>query len=133
MATPELGIDRRLRQELDRLGQEFLADILGQETTRNPANVPALADLAHVLTRLGRLEDGLAVDRRLVDLEPTNPTVHYNLACSLALLSRPLEAMDALEESVRNGYNDLEHLLADDDLASLRTERRFADLAQALQ
>ena len=71
MATPELGIDRRLRQELDQIGQEFLVEILGREINRNPGNVPALADLAHVLTRLGRVEDGLAVDRRLVDLEPS--------------------------------------------------------------
>jgi Flp pilus assembly protein TadD len=128
-----LGIDRRLRGELDRLGQEFLADILGREVERHPRNLSALADLAHVLTRLGRLEDGLAIDRRLVRLEPDNPTVHYNLACSLALLGRKEEALDALEAAVANGYDDVEHLLADEDLALLREERRFRGLAQKLE
>jgi Flp pilus assembly protein TadD len=132
MSSPELGLDRRLREQLDQAGQEFLAEILGRETSRNPDNIHALADLAMVLTRLGRHEDGLAVDLRLVNLEPENPAVHYNLACSLALLDRKDDALDALEAAIEQGYDDLEHLLADDDLACLREESRYDFLAQAL-
>jgi Flp pilus assembly protein TadD len=130
---PPLGIDRSLRAKLDRLGEEFLADFLGREVERHPYNAGALADLAHVLTRLGRLEDGLAIDRRLVRLEPENPTVQYNLACSLALLQRADEALDALERAVELGYDDAEHLLADEDLAALRGEERFVGLARQLE
>lgn len=132
MSSPELSLDRRLREQLDQTGQEFLAEILGRETSRNPDNVHALADLALVLTRLGRHEDGLAVDQRLVILEPQNPAVHYNLACSLALLDRKDDALDALEAAIEQGYDDLEHMLADDDLACLRGEGRFDLLARTL-
>jgi len=132
-ARSQLGVDRRLRAELDRLGEEFLADFLGREVERHPWNAPALADLAHVLTRLGRLEEGLAIDLRLVRLEPDNPTVHYNLACSLALLGRTDESLDALEASVAFGYDDAEHLIADDDLASLREDERFVSLMRKLE
>ena len=130
---PPLGIDRGLRAKLDRLGEEFLADFLGREVERHPSNAMALADLAHVLTRLGRLEDGLAIDRRLLRLEPDNPTVLYNLACSLALLRRADEALDALERAVALGYDDAAHLLADEDLAALHGEERFTELARQLE
>jgi Flp pilus assembly protein TadD len=128
-----LGVDRRLRAKLERLGEEFLADFLGREVERHPNNVAALADLAHVLTRLGRLEEGLATDRRLVRLEPENPTVHYNLACSLALLQRIDEALESLGAAVALGYDDAEHLLADEDLVALRDDERFVDLARKLE
>ena len=128
----QLGLDRRLRAELEQLGQEFLADILGREAERRPENLAALADLAHVLTRLGRLEEGLVIDRRLVRLEPDNPTVHYNLACSLALLQRIDESLDALAQAIQFGYDDAEHLLRDEDLAALRAEERFQEMARRL-
>lgn len=133
MSHDPLRLDRGLRGRLDRLGKEFLADILARETGRRPRNVPALAELAHVLTRLGRFEDGLRIDRRLVELEPNNPTIHYNLACSLCLLERPDEALDALEIAAELGYDDPVHLLEDEDLASLRSDPRFVELVRKLE
>ncbi len=122
------SLPRPLRGRLDRLGQEFLAAFLQAATARHPRNVEALAELAGVLTRLGRLEEGLAADEKLVGLVPENPTVHYNLACSLALLGRKDSALDALERAVDLGYDDPGHLVADEDLISLRDEARFRDL-----
>lgn len=133
MSRDPLGLDRPLRERMDRLGQEFLARILGTETTRHPDNVEALADLGHVLTQLGRVEEGLAADRRLVELQPGNATAHYNLACSLALLERADEAIESLEAAIGLGYDDLDHLLADEDLASLRDKPRFQELAGRLE
>ena len=64
MARPDpLRLDRSTRERLDRIGQEFLADILTRETVRRPENLVALSELAHVLTRIGRFEDGLEVTR----------------------------------------------------------------------
>jgi tetratricopeptide (TPR) repeat protein len=120
------------RARLEHAGREFLADILARETLRHPENAAALAELAHVLTRLGRLEEGLRADQALLRLVPDDPTVHYNLACSLALLERPDQALDALERAIDLGYDDPEHLLADEDLAGLRAERRFRELLRRL-
>jgi len=117
---------------LEALGLEFLAGILEVELRRHPENLPALAELGHVYTRAKRFEEGLAVDRELARRRPEDPTVHYNLACSLALLGRVEEALDALERSVELGYDDAEHLLADEDLAALRAEPRLAAIVRAL-
>ena len=125
--TPEL------QERLERVGDEFLADILARAATRHPDNVGALTDLAAILTRLGRLEEGLAVDERLVRLVPGDPTVHYTLGCSLALLGRRQAALDALEHAFVLGYRDTEQLLADDDLRALRDEPRYLKLVERLQ
>lgn len=115
------------------LSLEFLARFYAAETARHPHNVDALAELGHVYTQQGRYPEGLAVDRRLVRLVPENPTVHYNLACSLALVERPDEALDALEAAVERGYDDVQQLLADGDLTSLREEPRFRELVSRLE
>ena len=121
------------RERLARTGLEFLAEFLAVEARRHPDNLEALAELGQALTLLGRHVEGLEVDRRLVRLAPENSTVHYNLACSLALLERPEEALDALRRSVELGYDDAEHLIADEDLASLRERPEFRELLQRLR
>ena len=117
---------------LDALGLEFLAGILEVELGRHPENLPALIELGHVYTRARRFEKGLEVDRELVRRCPADPTTHYNLACSFALLHKSEEAIDELERAVVLGYEDAEHLLADEDLASLRGSVRFEAIVQAL-
>lgn len=130
---PELELSPRLEAELNEIGLSFLADILEVETERNPANVDALAELGHVYTRLRRYAHGLEVDRKLVRLVPDNPTVHYNLACSLSILGDTERALDALEQAVGLGYDDPGFMQADEDLARLRSEERFIQLVERLQ
>lgn len=116
----------------ERPGLEFLAEFLETAIRHRPDNVEALAELGHVYTRLGRLSQGLEIDRLLVRLVPDNPTVHYNLACSLALSGSPAQALDALEAAVRLGYTDAEFLVEDGDLASVRSDPRFRELLRKL-
>jgi tetratricopeptide (TPR) repeat protein len=115
------------------VGLDFLAEVLARETARHPENLDALSELGHVYTRLGRYQDGLSIDRELVRRAPGDATAHYNLACSLALLGTFDEALRELEAAVELGYDDLAHLLGDDDLASLRALPRFLALVRALQ
>ena len=121
-----------LAATFDALGVEFLTGILEVEVSRHPENLAALCELGHLYTRSKAYEKGLAVDRELVRLRPDDATSHYNLACSLALIGESLAALDALERAVELGYDDAEHLLADEDLATLRGTRRFRAVLSAL-
>ena len=115
------------------MGLEFLADFLGRARRHHPEDVEVLAELATTLTRLGRHEEGLSLDRRLVELLPDDATARYNLACSLALCHASAAALVELERAIELGYSDAEHLLADEDLASLRQEPSFLALVERLR
>ncbi len=130
---PPFSLRAEVRQQLASEGQAFLADFLTRATQRTPDNLSALAELAHVLTRLGRLQEGLDADRKLVELDPHNPTFHYNLACSLTLIGDKVAALEALATSVALGYDDVEHLLDDEDLSALHEEAGFRTLVERLR
>ncbi len=129
---PAFPLRPELQERLDLSGQEFLARFLSLGSKRNPSNLVVLSELAQVLTLLGRYQEGLEVDLKLAALSPQDELVHYNLACSYSLLSRHSEALDALERSIDLGYNDLAHLLQDEDLMALDSEPRFHELTKRL-
>jgi len=96
------------------------------------ANAPnyaeALSSLGNLYTRRGEYVKGLEIDRRLVELRPDDPIVHYNLACSLSLLHEPGEALAELEKAIALGYNDFAFMLSDSDLENVRQDPRFFEL-----
>ena len=97
---------------------------------RDPKDVRVLEVLAHHYTKNGRIADGLRIDRRIVRHDPENPLAHYNLACSLALKKRKKEAVESLRDAVERGYGDIDWMLRDDDLASLREYTPFLQLVK---
>ncbi len=122
-----------LRESLARAGWNFLTEFLEVETRLHPENIDAVSELGSAYTRQGRYEEGLAQDRRLVQLVPQNPTAHYNLACSLCLTGRIDPALDSLRQACDLGFRDADHLERDEDLTKLRTDPRFRELVLQLR
>ena len=98
---------------------------------KNPNFVDALVPLAEAYTRRGFYDKGLQIDKRLARLRKDDPIIHYNLACSLALLSHKDQAFTALKRAIELGYSDFEYLKRDSDLRSLRDDPRFQALFEA--
>lgn len=96
----------------------------------SPDFVDALVPLAELYTQKGLHKKALVLDRRLARLKPEDPAVHYNLACSLALIGEKDLAFQALERAIETGYHDFEHLIRDSDLKSLHSDPRFQKLAK---
>ncbi len=94
----------------------------------NPNFIDALIPLAEVYTRKGMYDKGLQIDKRLARLKKEDPTVHYNLACSLALVGDKDDALEALERAIKLGYRDFDHMKKDSDLKTLREDPRFKSL-----
>jgi tetratricopeptide (TPR) repeat protein len=124
---------QRLAPLLAPAGLEFEIRFFESARRRDPDSQPVLEALGHAYTRRGRLEDGLAVDRRLAQLRPKDPIVHYNLACSYSLLGSKEDGLDALERAIALGYDDLEHLENDRDLDGIRGEERFVALVEKIR
>lgn len=89
--------------------------------------------LAGLYPQVGRLSDGLKMDRRLVRLQPANPTAHYNLACSLALTRRRTAAIRSLRHAVELGYTDFDWMSQDPDLEALNQLPAFVALLDRLK
>ena len=89
---------------------------------RDPSYLDALQLLGDNYTKRGKFLAGLRVDQRLAVLCPRDPLVYYNLACSLCLTRRFIEAADALEQSINLGYRDFRWLAEDPDLHALRKQ-----------
>ncbi len=121
-----------LRSRLERTGAEFLAGYFETELRQKPENLAAWVELGHLYTRLGRIKEGLDVDRELARRLPEDSTVRYNLACSLALNGEIDMAFAELERALERGYCDAEHLAQDQDLVALRADPRFGALLERL-
>lgn len=124
----KIELDAETERYTEKIGEEFLASIYRAATVRHPEDIGVLSELGHVYTRLGRYQDGLEVDHKLVAFAPEDPTIRYNLACSLALLGRKDEALETLEIAIQLGYSDFEFMVADEDLSDLRDDPRFQSL-----
>jgi tetratricopeptide (TPR) repeat protein len=100
---------------------------------RLPRYTEVIELLGGLYTKAGRIADGLKMDRKLVRLQPANATAHYNLACSLALSDRPLDALAALRRAVALGYADHDWMLRDPDLKSLAPDPAFQEILDAVK
>jgi tetratricopeptide (TPR) repeat protein len=118
---------------LDLAALRFQIGICEEVLRISPADTEALRFLAHAYIAVGRLDDGLAADRRLVELLPHDPRARYNLACSCALTGRTDEALDRLREACDLGFDDLNLLRRDRDLDALRAHPRYKEVERELQ
>src|SRR5574341_481667 len=74
--------------EFKKEGEEFTIWFFEDIIEKNPNHVACLMYLGNVYTANGMYEKGLMVDQKLSLLRPKDPTAHYNLACSCALLKK---------------------------------------------
>lgn len=112
--------NRKTVRDLD-IKIDFLEGLL----RRDPDYVEALQILGDHYTQRGKFEQSLKVDQQLSRLEPGNPLVFYNLACSYCLNDEYDLAAAALEKALSLGYNDFKWLAKDPDLRQLRKHPVF--------
>lgn len=119
------------RKKLSRVEQRDLdtkIEFIEGLVRRDPNYVDALQILGDHYTQRGRISEGLKVDERLARLEPANPLVFYNLACSYSLAGEIDQAATALGKALRLGYRDFDWLAKDPDLKALRSDAAFNEL-----
>jgi tetratricopeptide (TPR) repeat protein len=99
---------------------------------RDPGYVEALQILGDHYTQRGLFEHSLKVDQQLSQLEPRNPLVFYNLACSYSLNRELALAVAALENALTLGYRDFKWLARDPDLRPLRQHPLYRSIEQKI-
>jgi tetratricopeptide (TPR) repeat protein len=112
---------------------QFEIDFFEAVHRRCPDYLDVVGLLGGLYTRVGRITDGLKMDRKLVRLDPENPTAHYNLACSLALCRKRPDAIRSLRKALALGYDDLDWMQRDPDLEILKHDPEFQQLLRQLK
>lgn len=121
-------LNRRETRELD-VKIQFMEGIV----ERDPHYVEALQILGDHYTQRGRFTHSLKVDKQLSRLEPRNPLVFYNLACSYCLTGEFKLAATALEKALSLGYTDFSWIARDPDLRQLRKHPAYQNIADKIR
>ena len=121
-------MNRRETRELD-IKIQFMEGIV----RRDPGYIEALQLLGDHYTQRGKFQDGLKVDEQLSRLEPRNPLVFYNLACSYSLTGAVDLAASALDKALALGYRDFKWLAKDPDLRTLRKHPVFRTIEDKIR
>jgi tetratricopeptide (TPR) repeat protein len=100
---------------------------------RDPQYLEALQILGDHYTQRGRFDHSLRVDQQLSRLQPRNPLVFYNLACSHALAGEFDQAVAALEKALALGYRDFRWLARDPDLHQLRQHPLYRSIQSRIR
>lgn len=108
---------------------EFFEGVL----RHNPRDADVVEILGSLYSELGQVDDSLRMDQKLVDLQPANPTAHYNLACSLALKQCGDDALRTLQQAVKLGYRDAKWLREDPDFDALRQHPTYLAIMSQLE
>lgn len=127
------AFDARRQEELDAEERDFFlfeAAFCLEILNSRPHYVEALQAAAHALTHLGYYEDGLKLDRRLLQIFPRDALTVYNYACSLALTGDVDGSFEMLRRAIELGYRDADHMHEDPDLDILRNDPRFLKLLE---
>ncbi len=122
------SLTRQEKRDLD-IEIGFLEGVVN----RDPSFVDALQLLGDGYTKRGKYLAGLRVDQKLAVLRPRDALVYYNLACSLCLTKRYLEAAEALEQAINLGYRDFRWLAEDPDLHDLRKQPIYRKIRAKLR
>ena len=122
---PEKRVARKKLSRKEQQSLDVKIDFMQGLVRRDPNYVEALQLLGDHFTQRGDFEDGLKVDEHLSELEPRNPLVFYNLACSYSLTDQFDRAASALEQALDLGYTDFKWMAKDPDLKKFRSHEFY--------
>jgi tetratricopeptide (TPR) repeat protein len=112
---------------------DFELDFFARILERHPDYIDVLRVQGNNLTLKGRFNEGLLIDKRLVQLRPTDPLAHYNLACSFCLVKKLDLSLKTLRKALELGYRDFRYLKEDRDLDAIRHDPRFRQLIREFE
>lgn len=119
--------------------QDYLLTKLGKydkradRFARQPRNGEEWYERAYDLYRADRQEEAAAAFHRAAEENYKRSTALYNEACAYALLGDANRAVPALQEALRAGWDDIEHIADDNDFDPIRSDPRFAQLVNTNQ
>ena len=129
-----------LGQAIKSLGKDDEAEAANRKTVKlieqhlelNPDDSRALIIGAAANASIQDTERAVLYAARAIAVDPEDPMLLYNVACTYGMLGRTGDSLDALEKAVSNGWGDKSWLEHDSDLDLIRAEPRYLALIRAM-
>lgn len=122
-----------LAQLIEQTQIDFELEFFGHILNRHAEFFEALRVHASNLAQKKRYNESLLMERRIIQIRPSDALAHYNLACSYALLEQPELAIPTLRKALELGYRDFRYIHQDHDLDSVRKDPRFRKLIREFE
>jgi Flp pilus assembly protein TadD len=103
-----------------------------QRLELNPDDARAANLGAGALANLGEKKRAIEWAERSLAIDPDDPMLLYNVACTYCVVGEPERALTILERAVDKGFGHKEWIDHDSDLDGLRDSPRFKAIAQAM-
>ena len=97
-----------------------------------PDDARALYFGAGALCRTGQSKRGLEWAERALQMDPSEQSIHYNVACVYSVEGQVERALDCLQRAVELGYSHREWIENDSDLDAIRSHPRYAEILGTL-
>ncbi len=101
---------------------------LAADSLPDQASFNALEQEVGQLFQQKKYDEAAEKCKAQIGIAPKHPNPHYNLACALARQAKTDDALNELTKSVELGFTDVGHIKSDEDLATLRENKRFTEL-----
>ena len=103
-----------------------------QRLDLNPDDARACNLGSGLHAKLGHNEKALEYAERSLAIDPEDPMLLYNVACTYSCLGKTDDALSCLERAVDKGFGHKEWIDHDSDLDALRESPRFKAISQAM-
>ena len=70
----------------------------------------------------------MTLQMKLLDIQPDNPNIYYNIACIYAKQNKGDESLSWLNKAVQKGFNKWNLMKSDSDLDNIRGNREYLDI-----
>ncbi len=107
--------------------------IAQQALALNPRDARALYLASGAMIQLGMYKESVEWAERALAMDPADPIINYNVACSYSQAGEQDKAMDCLEKARKSGTVSLGWLKNDSDLVALMGNPRFQKLIKELE
>jgi hypothetical protein len=99
----------------------------------SPEDAVAWHNLGYALHMQGKYDEAVEAHLQSAKFPRTKASGFYNAACAYALTKKPDLAFENLGKAAAAGFSDEELLASDTDLASLRSDPRWAGIVEAVR